>query len=288
MNFLSRRGLLRGTAGMVGAGAVMPSKAVAQLEELPLDERTGSDDPHTGATYRAVVDVVIPRTPELCDELGPEHGTGGLDADIDELLPRFIDEFVAPEAGVPGIDLGEASVPGTTTEETVPLSEAVAGALEAAAQTLVASGENRDEPEPGRFGPAGGVFASLSRRDRRAAMSQLEAGDGAFVVALVTAFPAILYYSEAPGYDDPLGPPSELELDESEVPGWEQTGYPGPADGYAALRGYEVQQFREDRGPSTGSNDDGEASGAAGTSDSETGSERALRRAEERLEGDDR
>ena len=280
MNPLSRRGLLRGTAGMVGAGAVLPAKVAAELEEVPLDERTGSDDPHTGATYRAVVDVVVPRTPELCEELGAEHGTGGLDVGIDELLPRFIDEFVAPEAAVPGIDLEAANVPGMTTEETVPLSEAVAGALEAAAQALLASGGNEDDPEPGRFGPAGGVFAALSRRDRRAAMSRLEDGDGRFVVALVTAFPAILYYSEASGYDDALGPPSELDLDESNLPGWEQTGYPGPADGYAALRGYEVQQFREDRGPDR----DG-ASKSTADDDAEDDGD-PLARAERRLEGE--
>lgn len=280
MNPLSRRGLLRGTAGMVGAGAVLPAKVAAELEEVPLDERTGSDDPHTGATYRAVVDVVVPRTPELCEELGTEHGTGGLDVGIDELLPRFIDEFVAPEAAVPGIDLEAANVPGTTTEETVPLSEAVAGALEAAGDALVASGDNEDDPEPGRFGPAGGAFAALSRRDRRAAMSRLEDGDGRFVVALVTAFPAILYYSEASGYEDALGPPSELDLDESDLPGWEQTGYPGPADGYAALRGYEVQQFREDRGP----NRDG-ASESTAADDAENDGD-PLARAERRLEGE--
>lgn len=283
MNPLSRRGLLRGTAGMVGAGAIFPGKAVAQLEDLPLDDRTGSNDPHTEATYRAVVDVVIPETPDLSEKFGPEHDTGGLEAGIDELLPRFIDEFVAPEAGVPGIDLGEANVPGATSEETVPLSEAVAGALEAAAQGFVASGGNEDDPEPGRFGPAGGVFASLSRRDRRAAMSELEEGDGAFVVALVTAFPAILYYSEAPGYDDALGAPSELELDESDLPGWEQTSYPGPADGYAALRGYEVQRFREDRGPDR--NGDGETVGNEGQGQTDTD---PLARAEARLRGDGR
>lgn len=293
MNFLSRRGLLRGTAGMVGAGAVRPSKVVSQLQALPLDERTGSDDPHTGATYRAVIDVVVPETPGLADELGEEHRTGGIEAGVDDLLPRFIDEFVAPEAGVGGIDLDGARTPGVTTEETVPLSEAVAGALEAAAQALLAQGGNEDDPEPGRFGPAGGAFAALSRRDRRAAMSQLEEGDGAFVVALVTAFPAILYYSEAPGYPDALGPPSELDLDEDELPGWRQTGYPGPADGYAALRGYEVQRFSEDRGPPRDEaaadqdrrdrpgRDDGGADGDAGNGE---GAESALGRAQRRLE----
>lgn len=259
MNFLSRRGLLRGTAGMVGVGSIVPSKVVGNLEDLPLDDRTGSDDPHTGATYRAVVDVVVPNTPDLADELGPEHETGGIEAGIDELLPRFIDEFVAPEAGVPGITLGEADVPGSTTEETVPLSEAVAGALEAAAQAYLAAGRNEDGPEPGRFGPAGGAFASLSRRDRKGVMTSLEDGDGAFVVALVTTFPALLYYSEGPGYEDALAAPSELEFDGERTPGWEQTGYPGPADGYAALRGYEVQSFREDRGPEGGGSPDGSA-----------------------------
>ena len=193
---------------MVGAGAVLPAKVAAELEEVPLDERTGSDDPHTGATYRAVVDVVVPRTPELCGELGTEHGTGGLDVGIDELLPRFIDEFVAPEAAVPGIDLGEANVPGATTEETVPLSEAVAGALEAAAQALLTSGGNEDDPEPGRF---------------------------------------------------------------------------GPADGYAALRGYEVQQFREDRGPDRDGASESTAADAKGDAEDD---DDPLARAERRLEGE--
>jgi len=295
MSFLSRRDLIRGTAGIVGAGSLVPSRAVAQLEDLPLDGRTGSNDPHTSATYRAVVDLVIPETPELVSELGPEHETGGLEADIDELLPRFIDEFVAPEAASPTITLGNQNVPGETTEETVPLSEAVAGALEAAAEAFLASGRNEDDPEPGRFGPAGGAFASLSRRDRQTVMTDLENNGGSFVVALVTAFPAILYYSEAPGYDDALNPPSELELDETELPGWDQTGYPGPADGYAALRGYEVQRFRETRGPARGEEDTQngppESESGGGPPDdesvdgpSDTSDEDPLQRAEERLQ----
>jgi hypothetical protein len=49
------------------------------------------------------------------------------------------------------------------------------------------------------------------------------------VLNVVTQF---AYYSGLTEGDDPLA--------------WRQTGYPGPVDGNAAHRGYEVEAFEED------------------------------------------
>ena len=50
----------------------------------------------------------------------------------------------------------------------------------------------------------------------------------------------MIYYSEWQGYDGFDRPPSELTHanDPATVQSWRQTGYPGFAPGYAALRGY--------------------------------------------------
>lgn len=49
-------------------------------------ERLGLDwgeDPHTSVTFRAIVDAVVPETPELADELGSGHVLGGLSIGLD-------------------------------------------------------------------------------------------------------------------------------------------------------------------------------------------------------------
>ncbi|WP_238717458.1 hypothetical protein [Natronorubrum halophilum] len=43
-------------------------------------------DPHTADTYRSIVDAIVPRTPGLEDELGPEHVPGGLDVGLEKFL----------------------------------------------------------------------------------------------------------------------------------------------------------------------------------------------------------
>ena len=214
------------------------------------------EDPHTSVTFRAVVDAVVPETPELGDELGPEHVPGGLAIDLDEFVITYVDD---------GFQLG---LPYVGPQGNIPMADAVAHVLDVAALTLVDRGENTVEPgrdragalyEPGsrkaaRAERAAGMFAQLSREDRLRAIGLLDEFelratpfpdelfelDAGLVGQLVVGFTEMIYYSEWQGYEGFVRPPSELSHpnDPGAVQGWRQTGYPGVAPGYAALRGY--------------------------------------------------
>lgn len=243
---LPRRGVLQSVGALgIGIGGGMGSpQQLAEALDAVLDATNGSrerHDPHTLATFAALVDAVVPRTPELAEDV---HTPGGLAVDLHVGTIEFIDGFVSPEGAVPRF--------ASTDGHTAPLSESVAVVLDAAADQLVARGDNRDELKRRGFG-GGSTFAMLSRCDRFRALAAVEAQGGpygGFVVALAVAFPALLYYSDWAGYDAFSKPPSERSFDATDedgdyFPGWAQAGYEGPGMGAAVLRGYEVDEFEE-------------------------------------------
>ncbi|WP_089864357.1 hypothetical protein [Halogranum rubrum] len=78
----TRRGVMKGIGGLAAlsmSGATF-SQAAAAVDN-PL-----ASDPHTADTYRAIVDAIIPRTPQLEAELGAEHVPGGLDVELEKFL----------------------------------------------------------------------------------------------------------------------------------------------------------------------------------------------------------
>ena len=210
----------------------------------------------TKVTFRAVVDAVLPATPGLADELGPEHVPGGLEIDLDDFLVTYVD------------NLFQFGLPYFGPQGNLPLAGPVAHILDAAALTLLARNENESEPKGERvvrlLGPedssplvarlTAGKFAKLSRRDRLRAISILDEFevevspfeetlfevDAGFIGQLVIGFAEMIYYSEWQGYERFRRPPSERvhPNDPAAVQSWRQTGYPGFAAGYAALRGY--------------------------------------------------
>lgn len=213
-------------------------------------------DPHTRVTFRAIVDAVVPETPVLAGDLGPEHVLGGLAIDLDEFAIAYVDngfQFGLPHLGPKG---------------EIPLADPIAHVLDVAALTLLERGDNEAEPSKDRalslLGPddpssseledAVGPFAELSRRDRLRAIAILDEFEVEFsptdsslfeldagsVGQLVIGFIEVIYYSEWDGYDEYMQPPSERvhPNDPEVVQSWRQTDFPGFANGYAALRGY--------------------------------------------------
>lgn len=275
----SRRGFLGGMAGMgVGVGTATPGPVLQEMEtllgqvdEADLPEEADGKDPHTVATFEAIIDAVVPNTTEepiTTDKVGEElddvHQFGGLDSGMTGMCIDILNDFMSPEVPVPKV---------TNTGETVPLSQALAAILDTAASELLARGGNEDQPQPGRFGPAGGPFASLSREDRFRALYDVEnrasqfgevddgeySRTGSFVVALAVVFPPIVYYSDMNGYDDFIdNAPSEREFDPAKYTsapagydtllGWAQSGYPGITEGHDALLGYELDETFESTG----------------------------------------
>jgi len=213
-------------------------------------------DVHTMVTFRAVADAVLPETPGLGAELGAEHVPGGVAIDLDEFVVTYVND---------GFQLG---LPYVGPLGNVPLADPIAQVLDAAALRLIDRGEHASEPsddrpvsllDPGEASPreirsAAGAFSKLSRRDRLRAIGLLDefeftvspVGDDLFefdaglVGQLVIGFTEMIYYSEWQGYDEFTCPPSERvhPNDPAAVQSWRQTGFPGFANGYAALRGY--------------------------------------------------
>ena len=212
-------------------------------------------DVHTMITFRAVIDAVIPETPALGDDLGPDHVPGGLAIGLEDFVITYIDD---------GFQLG---LPFVGPFGNIPLADPVARTLDLAALELIDREENRspvtvdralslladDETPPAAIRRAAGPFSKLTRADRLRAIGLLDAvefavspGDDLFEVdagligQLIVGFTELIYYSEWEGYDEFVRPPSGRAHpnDAVAVQSWRQTGYPGVAPGYAALRGY--------------------------------------------------
>lgn len=248
---VGRRTVLRGLGMGVGVAALSAAAEARPANPAEVAEVTGRTDPHTSDTFAALVDAVIPETPDIGAELGQEHDPGGLAVDLDEFLVTYVNTLF--QAGAPV--LGHV--------EDARLAEVVAGVLDAAAIELLVRGVNAHDP--GGHAPesedwsAGGPFSRLHREDRVRAVGLFDEenkefhtaalpgpvveGDAGLVGQLVVAFTEVVYYSEWQGYEDGAGltvSPSERthSNDPDAVQSWRQTGYPGNADGYKALRGY--------------------------------------------------
>lgn len=222
----ARRDVLKAVGG--GAVGMGLTHRVESFLSGPEDTRP-RDDPHTVATFQALVDMVVPETPALADELGEEHRAGGLNVELERVTIGFLDSAI------------NIAIPPANDDTGAPLSEALADLMDSGASALLAQGANEDTPDPLRF-EGGGPFASLSRLDRRRALAELEVQDDlSLIVAVLVVAPMLLYYSERTGYADFGAPPGERGFTGA-VQSWEQTDYPGPANGYAALRGYEVDE----------------------------------------------
>ena len=192
---------------------------------------------YTRGTFAALVDALIPETPEL-EARGPEHVPGGLAVGLEEVVIKRVNSFVETR--------GIASLAG----DAVPLAPAVAALLDTAAAELLV----RQRTEDGLQSPdepfAAGPFCRLSREDRLRALRLLE-DEGAFAVLAerfdATALGTIQFLASSLPILVESVYYSETTADEGEERslGWRQAGYPGPADGYPVMLGYELDAFEE-------------------------------------------
>jgi hypothetical protein len=249
--------MTRDTLGRAWRWASALGRAAWSVFDLLLERLgVGPDvDPHTRVTFRAATDAVVPETPALAGELGPDHEPGGLATELDDFMISYIDDgfqFGLPYLGPSG---------------NIPLADPIAHALDLAALALLDRGDNAsalDAERPARLaGPeddpqaavtAAGAFSKLARRDRLRAISLLDEFeftvrpgpddllefDAGLAGQLVVGFTEMVYYSEWQGYDEFTQPPSRRRHanDPAAVQSWRQTGFPGVADGTASLRGY--------------------------------------------------
>lgn len=161
----------------------------------------------------------------------------------------------------------------TTTEESVdgesvtyPYAPVFAAIFDLVALEFVARGEPEDDVEARSAFDGGGAFVYLSPRDRLRCLEWLFGGEPVEIledelselIAAPETMPDVVmtlqiltvmgYYSEWAGYGETkTDPPTERDLETpiGEVQSRQQTGYPGLEPGYAAYRGVEVSEFRE-------------------------------------------
>lgn len=182
---------------------------------------------HTWETIRALVDAIIPRTPELAEEFGKIQYYGALDS--------YTDEYVIS----------------TLNNHYYPLAKSVADALDMAAiQLILIVGSNYSLEYFDNNGKS--AFAELSPENRFRAISLLpyleshlseipeSLGENQdYVLAIINAlsrYTLMGYYSEWSGYGSTrMDSPNERVLEYFPI-GWRQVGYPGPSLGYPALR----------------------------------------------------
>lgn len=140
------------------------------------------------------------------------------------------------------------------------LANATAKMLNTVASQLIAAGENKHQPDRA-IAATRGMFAALATEDRCRAISLLEhlrldlsslpvpyyksPGIVRAAVSILTMLGSAAYYSEWTGYGPTRsGPPAERTLAQTPV-SWQRIGYPGPAKGYHALRGYLINKFTD-------------------------------------------
>lgn len=199
--------------------------------------------PQTSAAFRALVDAVVPNTPELADRQGSVQSFGALDLHIDEYQIWTLDHYL--------------SFIIVAAEFNIYLANATAEMLNIAAKQLIDTEENKKPVNIASL-PKEGAFAALEPSDRFRAITLLQQlkvdlsglpipfhNNPGFILGL-TGIISILatkgYYSEWSGYGSTRLETPEKRKIEHFPTGWKQVGYPGPSMGYHALRGYLIEK----------------------------------------------
>lgn len=207
-------------------------------------EYAASLDPNLVATYRALVDAIVPGMPPY-PGAGPVESAGAVELGVHEYLIWSLDHSLSLHSGL--------------SLTVFPLSSATAALLQAGAVQLIASGQAQFPPQlpsqyPMSYSIPGSPFAQLAPVDRILILAKLERldvdlgtlpapykDDGGFLKFMVdylchgTMFGN---YSEWSAYGSTrLAPPPFRRLEYFPV-SWAQVGYPGVSKGYRANGGF--------------------------------------------------
>ncbi|MFA9556796.1 hypothetical protein ACERII_05810 [Evansella sp. AB-rgal1] len=206
---------------------------LSRMEQLPMQIGKKSLS-QTRATFMAFVDVMIPST------------FGALDLRLDDYVIWTLDHYI--------------SVQGNFGMDSIQLSSATAGMLDAAAKQLIFSGKVKKELNYSIY-PEGGSFASLSFEDRLEAIHLLEnaqvdmdslplpyrnnIGYVKNIVSNLHQMVMIGYYSEWFSLGATRLAPPENRVVERPFMTWNLVNYPSPSMGYRELRGFLVKEFKD-------------------------------------------
>lgn len=202
--------------------------------------------PQTQAVFKALVDAIVPVTPELTEKQGSIQSCGALDSHTDEYQIWSLDHFLSLIIILKSFNIH--------------LADAAAEMLNIGAKQLLHMGGNKI-PVNSAILPEKGAFAALAPSDRFRAITLLEQKEDdlailplpfhnyqgfVFTVIVSITFLAIIgYYTEWSGYGSTrMETPEKRQLEHFPT-GWKQVGYPGPSKGYHALKGYLIEKFTE-------------------------------------------
>lgn len=203
----------------------------------PATTYAATADPHTVATFRALVEAIVPYTPSLAG-FGAVQSAGAAELHVHEYMIWELDHSLALMFGL--------------NLTVFPLSAPTAMLLNAGAVQFIASGQARNSKEYSV--PEGSLFSALSPWDRIRTLAMLEQlkvdlgslpppykDDGGlvkFIVDYLNRQTMFGNYSEWSAYGTTrLATPTERRLEYFPI-GWTQCGYPGVSLGYRALNGF--------------------------------------------------
>jgi hypothetical protein len=181
-----------------------------------VNEITEDIEQNMDATYLALVDAIIPRSPNLAELYGRIQYYGALDLDTAYYIIMTLNYYFLPLAIPIAELLNEAA------KEYVYLSDN----LVLLNNSLALKNE---------------YFAALTPEDRFETLNLVEQlkDTDEFILSITSSlnrFTMIGYYSEWFGYGTTkFAPPNDRILEFYPL-SWEQVGYPGPSLGYPALR----------------------------------------------------
>ncbi len=180
-------------------------------------------DPHTKATFQALVDAILPATSKIMVPDGKERVAGASHVYLYEFVIQELDH---------------------SHKMDILFSKATAQLLDVAATELLIKGLAK-LPHQGKPFPGGGPFSALLRHDRLRAIDLLDQLDielhtlpipykdnAPLILTMMNSLNQITmfgYYAGWRGYGtEPYSFPQS----------WIQVGYPGPAFGYRDFRGF--------------------------------------------------
>jgi len=205
--------------------------------------------PQTQAAFKALVDAIVPRTPEFAEKQGSIQSFGALDLHTDEYIIWSLEHHLSLIIVIKDVHIH--------------LANATAEMLNIAARQLIYSGGNK-KPVNTDIDANEDTFAALEPSDRFRAIFLLEQlqvdlatlpipfrNNKGFVLALTSVLTLLTttgYYTEWSGYGSTRLETPEKRIIEHFPISWRQVGYPGPSKGYHAFRGYLFDKFTEQEG----------------------------------------
>lgn len=224
---------------MIGRFFKLPTEIIRLFQR-------NNTSPQTKAVFKALADSIVPRTDKFAENPSSLHAIGALDVHTDEYPIYSLEHYAALRIMLRNFNIY--------------LANATAEMLNTAARQLIAAGENGQPVNPA-VESAEGTFAALGATDRCRAIALLEQlrmdltslpvpfRNNPWIVldlvSILTMLNTTGYYSEWSGYGSTRLEAPEKRVIEHFPAGWRQVGYPGPSQGYHALRGYLIDNFTE-------------------------------------------